>query len=244
MRKYVITNGFVLNAKPYKETSLLVDILSKEYGRISVVANGARALKSHLKSMLQLFTPLSLTISNIENPLKTLVSCELVGESHNFLPPTIFSALYINELVSVLYKVEDDSTSLFDLYSETLNLLQENENIEYTLRIFEFNFLSILGYGINIDFDCVTGKRIREHTWYLYSYEEGFSEINNEIIKKNISINKVFNGSDLLALSTGNNLSKNSLRVAKEICKYNLNILLKNRELKSRELLIDYLRYK
>ena len=109
---------FVIRAVPYKESSLIIDALSMDMGRISFVAKGARNVRSSLKSMLQLFTPIKVTLKGLNNGLKTLVECEQAGKQISFLPPTLFSALYLNELIYFLYKIEDDSTGLFSAYTE------------------------------------------------------------------------------------------------------------------------------
>ncbi|MGN1393300.1 MAG: DNA repair protein RecO [Succinivibrionaceae bacterium] len=245
MIKRIKTSCFVLKATPYKETSLIIDAISDDLGRISFIAKGARSVRSSLKSMLQLFVKLDITVSypSKNNSLRTLLDCSAKSVSYNFLPPVLFSALYVNELISCLYKVEDESKKLFELYIDLLENLSNGENEEFSLRIFEFNFLKILGYGINIYTDYRTNKRIRPYTWYLYKLNYGFTEIDESLIRTNISINNVYNGSDLIALETGINVTSASLKVAKILCKEALAQLLKNYQLKSRELYKQYISY-
>ena len=102
------TVGFVLHAVPYQENSLLVDAITADFGRISFVARGAKSKRSSLKAALQVFVPLKLTLSGTDKSLKTLVRCEVSGRQFQYLPPVLFSALYVNELLAALYKIEDN----------------------------------------------------------------------------------------------------------------------------------------
>ena len=140
---------FVIRAVPYKESSLIIDALSMDMGRISFVAKGARNLKSNLKSMLQLFTPLKVTLRGLNNGLKTLVDCSPAGKQITYLPPTLFSALYVNELVYFLYRIEDDSTGVFSAYVEALDNMLDERRVEMTLRNFELTLLEELGVGVD-----------------------------------------------------------------------------------------------
>ena len=185
---------FVIRAVPYKESSLIIDALSMDMGRISFVAKGARNVRSSLKSMLQLFTPIKVTLKGLNNGLKTLVECEQAGKQISFLPPTLFSALYLNELIYFLYKIEDDSTGLFSAYTEALNMMLDERKVEMALRNFELTMMEELGVGIDFYHESDSEKVVNPHTWYLYRLNKGFIPINSDLISSNINVDEVYRG--------------------------------------------------
>lgn len=232
---------FVLHATPYQETSLIVDALTADFGRISFVAKGARGVKNSLKSKLQLFVPLKITIFGKPGSLRTLRTCEIAGEPFNYLPPILFSALYVNELTALLYRVEDASHIIFAAYMNALSQLNAGDFPETVLREFEFDLLAELGYAINLKTEADTNRLIKPHTWYSYDPKIGFLEISLHAAEQKILANQVFNGSDILAIQSGNNYSEKTVKVAKTLCRMSIEALLNNRKLKSRELYLDYL---
>ena len=231
---------FVIRAVPYKESSLIIDALSMDMGRISFVAKGARNVRSSLKSMLQLFTPIKVTLKGLNNGLKTLVECEQAGKQISFLPPTLFSALYLNELIYFLYKIEDDSTGLFSAYTEALNMMLDERKVEMALRNFELTMMEELGVGIDFYHESDSEKVVNPHTWYLYRLNKGFIPINSDLISSNINVDEVCRGADLLNILE-RKYTPSSLRAAKRICRQNIQSLLNGRELMSRKLYLEYI---
>ena len=70
--------GFVLHSYPYKETSLIIDLFSRDHGRVALVAKGAKRPHSKLRGVLQTFQPLQLAWVG-KSEVRTLVSAEWVG---------------------------------------------------------------------------------------------------------------------------------------------------------------------
>ena len=136
--------GFVLHSYPYKETSLIVDVFTRDYGRIALVAKGAKRPLSKLRGVLQTFQPLSLSWSG-KSEIRTLISAEWVGG----LPPLEKSALlcgfYLNELLVKLVARDDPHPALFDHYVATLNQLAHQEPAPIVLRQFERALLKETG---------------------------------------------------------------------------------------------------
>lgn len=234
------TVGFVLHAVPYQENSLLVDAITADYGRVSFVARGARSKRSSLKAALQVFVPLKLTLGGMDKSLKNLVRCEVSGRQFQYVPPVLFSALYANELIAALYRIEDNSQILFAAYLDVLTHLEEGYPESWTLRQFELVLLEELGYGIDLSFDCSSGTPIMPRKWYVYQSGAGFKEILSDMIG-GISMNDAYNGADIIALRTGENLSSHAMQAMKNLIKKNLDILLDGKVLYSRELYRDYL---
>ncbi len=217
-----------------------MDAITADFGRISFVARGAKSKRSSLKAALQVFVPLKLTLSGTDKSLKTLVRCEVSGRQFQYLPPVLFSALYVNELLAALYKIEDSSQILFAAYLDALTRLEEGYPESWTLRQFELALLEELGYGIDLSSEADSGASIMPRKWYLYQTGAGFREIMPDMIGS-ISMSDAYNGADIIALRTGENLSPHAMQSMKNLIKKNLDTLLDGKVLYSRELYRDYL---
>ena len=106
--------AFVLHTRAFKETSLLVDLFTKNLGRINVVANGARKPKSPLRSVL---TPASLFAVSFsgKTELKNLNACELLNHYSLSMPVSFNSIVYVNELLIKATEKEDPHKEIFNL---------------------------------------------------------------------------------------------------------------------------------
>jgi len=141
---------FVLHTYPFKETSLVVELLTRDFGRIAAVAKGARRPRSAMRGMLQSFQPLVAAWSG-KAELKTLHSLEW-GEG--------------------LLPREDEHALLFDYYSQTLRTLALGEELPATLRRFELRMLQEMGYALPLDQD-ERGQPILPERNYYYVAEHG-----------------------------------------------------------------------
>lgn len=106
--------AFVLHSRPWSETSLMLDVFTEESGRVRLVAKGARSKRSNLKGALQPFTPLLLRYSG-RGEVKTLRSAEAVSLALPLSGITLYSGLYINELLSRVLEYETRFSELFFL---------------------------------------------------------------------------------------------------------------------------------
>jgi len=97
--------AFVLHSRPWSETSLMLDVFTEESGRVRLVAKGARSKRSTLKGALQPFTPLLLRFGG-RGEVKTLRSAEAVSLALPLSGITLYSGLYINELLSRVLEYE------------------------------------------------------------------------------------------------------------------------------------------
>ena len=114
--------GFVLHSYPYKETSLIVDMFTRDFGRIGVVAKGAKRPLSKLRGVLQTFQPLSISFSG-KSELRTLIDAEWVGGMLPLEKTALLCGFYLNELLVKLLARDDPHPKLFDHYVATLNEL-------------------------------------------------------------------------------------------------------------------------
>ena len=102
--------GFVLHSYPYKETSLIVDVFARDYGRVPVVAKGAKRPHSKLRGVLQTFQPLQLAWTG-KSEVRTLMSAEWVGGLGALEGDALLAGFYLNELLMRLVPREDPHPS-------------------------------------------------------------------------------------------------------------------------------------
>jgi len=139
--------AFILHATAWRETSLIVQVFAREQGRVALVAKGAKRPYSTLRSVLQVFEPLTLAWSGA-GEVKTLTRAELAGAY--LLPGTaLMSAWYLNELLLRLLPREDAHPLLFDAYDQALVSLARGHWAAGALRRFEWTLLQETGYGVD-----------------------------------------------------------------------------------------------
>ena len=127
---------YVLHTYPFKETSLVVELFSRDCGRIATVAKGARRPRSAMRGMLQSFQPLLGTWSG-KLELKTLHSLEWSKGLLLLQGEAMMCGFYLNELLLRLLPREDAHETLFEYYATTLHALAQGQNSATVLRRFE-----------------------------------------------------------------------------------------------------------
>ena len=164
--------GFVLHAYPYKETSLIVETFTRRFGRVGLLARGARRPRSAMRGVLIAFHPLQLTWSSSAE-LGTLMSAEWAGGQGSLAGIGLMCGFYINELLLRLLPREDAHESLFDAYGEALARLAAGAPQAAILRSFERRMLAELGYAPVLDRDAANGAAIEPDKRYAYEAERG-----------------------------------------------------------------------
>jgi DNA repair protein RecO (recombination protein O) len=164
--------GFVLHAYPYKETSLIVETFTRRFGRVGLLARGARRPRSAMRGVLLAFHPLHLTWS-ASAELGTLMSAEWAGGQASLSGIGLMCGFYINELLLRLLPRDDPHEALFDAYSKALSLLAAGDEQFSVLRGFERRMLAELGYAPVLDRDAANGAQIDAAKHYSYEAERG-----------------------------------------------------------------------
>ncbi len=164
--------GFVLHSYPYKETSLIVDLFTRDFGRIGVVAKGAKRPHSKLRGVLQTFQPLSSSWSG-RNELRTLIDAEWVGGMLPLERNALLCGFYLNELLVKLLARDDPHPALFDQYVDTLNQLAHNEPAQVVLRKFERALLKETGVAANLSRCAPSGEAVVAGVEYVVDPERG-----------------------------------------------------------------------
>jgi DNA repair protein RecO (recombination protein O) len=163
---------YVLHTRPYRETSLLVDILSSRYGRVRVTAKGVKRPKNNKSVLLQPGVRLLLAWS-LRGTLGTLMSLEDSGTRFILKGTKIISCFYLNELLIRLLHSDEPHEEIFKIYHKSLEALARGEEEQKVLRIFEKKLLQELGYGLILDHDVNTGETIDESKIYFYVIDNG-----------------------------------------------------------------------
>lgn len=164
--------AFVLHARPYRETSLLLECLTRDYGRLGVVARGVRSERAHgRRAQLEPFQPLLLDLS-LRGELATLTGVEPTGAAPWPGGDAGLAGLYLNELVVRLTARQDAQPALYAAYAATLQRLADAEPIGWTLRRFERDLLRIVGYAMSLRVDA-DGEPVRSAGHYRYVAEVG-----------------------------------------------------------------------
>jgi DNA repair protein RecO (recombination protein O) len=161
----------VLHSAPYRETSVRLEFLTRDHGRIGAIARGAKRPGSALRGLLQPFQPLLVGWSG-RGDLVTLHGAEPAGPAWLLSGKALYCGLYMNELLIRLLHRDDPHESVYDSYVMTLATLAPDD-AEATLRIFEKRLLDDLGYGLVLDHEAGGRAAIEPGRQYCYDIEQG-----------------------------------------------------------------------
>ncbi|WP_233575551.1 DNA repair protein RecO [Noviherbaspirillum saxi] len=164
--------AFVLHSYPYKETSLIVDVFSRDYGRVALVAKGAKRPHSKLRGVLQTFQPLSVGWTG-KAEIRTLTDAEWIGGLLPLEKAALLCGFYLNELLVKLLARDDPHPGLFDHYVATLNQLAHDEPAPIVLRKFERALLKETGVAGTLSMDSVSGQPVISDETYVVDPERG-----------------------------------------------------------------------
>ena len=165
--------AYILHKRPYRETSSILDVLTKDYGRVSLMARGCRGTRSKIAGNLMLFTPLVVSWQGKGN-LPYLKSIERADLKAPVLKnKSLLSAMYVNELLMYFLHKHDVQDAIFEQYHHCLYALENNNNLEIALRKFEIKLLELLGFGLNLHAEADTGELILADEMYHYYLEHG-----------------------------------------------------------------------
>ncbi len=164
--------AFVLHHYPFRETSLVIETFTRDFGRVALMARGARRPKSALRGVLLAFQPLLIGWSG-KSELKTLHKAEWQGGYLPLRGLSLICGFYLNELLLKLLARDDPHDRLFAIYQETLVALAAGGEHAAILRRFEKNLLGELGYALTLDRDAELGAPIVAQCRYAYVVERG-----------------------------------------------------------------------
>jgi DNA repair protein RecO (recombination protein O) len=164
--------AFVLHSYAWRETSLIVETLSRDFGRMALVARGAKRPTSQFRGILMPFSPLALSWSG-RSELKTLVRAEWQGGLAPLRGDGLLAAFYLNELLVRLLPRADAHPGLFCSYVQSLAALAGHDSgRDQVLRCFELDLLRDLGVAPSFQF-CGDGEPIDPRQWYRVDLQRG-----------------------------------------------------------------------
>ena len=264
---------YVLHSKPFKDTSAIVELLSRDHGRVSVIFKGVRSTKNSAKSrLLQPFQPLLASWYG-KKELKGGKSVEQADMPHMLSGKKLYSGIYLNEILLRMLHPDAPADGVFEHYQQCLSELQEEdrvksaistrteigrgtstENIEVHLRQFEWRLLDAIGYQLPCECDAQSGAPIVEDAYYRYEVNHGFmydSPVFNESLRPR---SRVFSGELLLTISKDmaayaqqrpyhDNLSRHLLPEAKRLMRLVLAPHLGEKPLESKKLFTGISKY-
>lgn len=162
--------AWVLHAYPFRETSLIIEVFTRDFGRVALLARGARRPRSALRGLLLAFQPLELGWAG-KGEVQTLMKAEWQGGQPLLSGKALFCGYYLNELLMNLLPREDAHENLFSAYGATMQRFAKGLR-EADLRSFEHALLAELGYGLTLSHD-VDGNPIEAAAFYAYQIERG-----------------------------------------------------------------------
>lgn len=220
--------GFILKQRQYRETSLIIDVFTQDWGRFSLVAKGVRKSKSKSAALLQAFIPLSISYVG-KSELKTLTHVEAFQSAVELKGLALYCGFYINELIIFFLHQHDPHPDVFFDYMTCLAQLANatGSELEAVLRVFEINLIEKIGYGLQLEFDFLNGQPINSAKKYAFDVEQGAYE----------NAQGYLSGSTLLALSAKTLHDSQVLSEAKLLMRSVIDFYLQGRLLKSRQVI-------
>ncbi|MDH3645382.1 MAG: DNA repair protein RecO [Gammaproteobacteria bacterium] len=227
-QRIVLQPAFLLHQSPYRDTSSLLELISRDHGRVGLIARGARRPKASLRAVLQPFQPLLVSWIS-RGDLGTLTGAEIVPSAITLPPPSVYSGYYMNELLVRLTRRHDAHPRLFTQYADALEGLGDEHSDTRVLRLFEKNLLEELGYGLDLT-QTVTGTAVSEDdTLYEYKLEHGVIHA-----ESGCSEAMVFSGRSLLSLADERLDDETAIQDARRLLRAVLELYLGSRPLEVR----------
>ena len=222
--------AWILHHRPFRDTSQILDVVTREHGKLALVARGSRGPRSKLAGVLRPFLPLRISWA-ARTDLGTLTGAEAAGPPTALRGDALLSAYYVNELVLHFLHRFDPQPEIFDLYSQTVGMLAEDD-VAARLRRFEIDFLGLLGYAVILDHVAGTSEPLAPGQHYEYRMEQGPVPVERSTGPL------VFRGEDLLAIGSGRLDDVAVLRAANRLMREVIAFHLGGKELRSRKVLL------
>lgn len=231
-----LTPAFILHQRPFRETSLLLDVFSEQYGRVSLIAKGVRSKKRSQSGSLQLYQPLLISWVG-RGELQTLTSFDIDEPRYILQANSALCGLYVNELMVKLLPLNIPEPELFIAYQAVLSGLQQGDSTQVELRLFEKRLLSCLGYGLVLDRDIETNQLIDMEKKYIYRPDSGLYHWYDGAKEPAIS------GRSLQHLIAERDFDLQSLLEIKQLMRTVIHFYLGGKPLQSRQLFADLQQY-
>jgi DNA repair protein RecO (recombination protein O) len=225
-RRIDLTPGYVLHHRPWRDTSRILEVLTREHGRLTLFARGVRGPHAKLAAVLQPFQPLLLSFSG-RGEAAQLTGAERAEHCAALPADCLLAAFYLNELLLKLTTRHDPLPALFDHYHGTLERLRAGAALEPVLRVFEKRLLELLGYGLDLATEALSGQAIRPQQFYHFRPSAG-------LVAAGAAHTGALRGDSLLALAAEQPAGERALEDARHLLKAALAACLEGRPLATR----------
>lgn len=227
-----LVEAYVLHGRDWRDTSRILDCVSRAHGRFSVIARGARRPTAPWRALLQPFQPLRLSWS-MRGELGNLTGAEAGAPAHRFDDggERTLAAFYLSELMLRGLAPHDPHPEVFDAYAAALAALAEGADEAIVLRRFELELLAGLGYGVRLEAEGEGGAPLDPEAWYRLDPERGLLGLG---VREPSSELGGCRGADLLALAVGEHDAAASRGPLRRALRAALDELLGGRPLRTR----------
>ncbi|MCF6264410.1 MAG: DNA repair protein RecO [Xanthomonadales bacterium] len=228
------TPGFILHSRSFRESSSIIDVYSRDYGRIGLVARGARSGKSRWRGVMQPFRQLDFSWSK-RGSLGTLTGLDIDIGWPELSGKTLYCGLYLNELLIRLSRSEDPDENLYQAYGRAIHELSALSDPRLALRRFEKQLLESLGFALPLLSEAAGGKyegsAVDAASFYTFDPHSGPSRCQTTTGRE------VFSGELLLALADNDYTNPKCLAQMRRLLQTALKLQLGGRELASQKML-------
>jgi DNA repair protein RecO (recombination protein O) len=227
--------AYVLHHRPYRDTSRILELFTRDHGRVTVFARGARAGRkaaASLVSVLQPFNRLLVSWSG-RGEAGQLTGAEFDGPVTLLAPDRLVSGFYLNELLLKLFARHDSHPDVFELYAQTLDALKTTPDALRALRLFEKRLLDAIGYGLALERDAASGAALEPGGQYQYRLEQG-----PVLVSGVAEPATIYSGAALLSLGREDLADAAACAEARRLLRAALDRCLEGRELKSRQVML------
>ncbi|NNF41264.1 MAG: DNA repair protein RecO [Woeseiaceae bacterium] len=222
--------AYVLHHRAFRDSSQILDLVTRDHGKVALVARGSRGARSRLAGVLRPFLPLSISWVS-RSDLGTLTGAEATGTPAGVSGDAMLAAFYVNELLLNFLHKHDPQPEIFAQYEQAIASLVGTSNIAACLRRFEIELLGLLGYALNLQHEAGTHAGLEPRTNYEYRVDQGPVAVSRS------EGPLVFSGASLLSMEARKFEDPEVLRAAGRMLRAVIAHHLGGKELKSRKVL-------
>ncbi|NML84803.1 DNA repair protein RecO [Polaromonas sp.] len=173
--------AYVLHRYDWSESSLILDVFTRQYGRVALVARGAKKPSSSFRPILLPMQLLHVAFGG-DAEIRSLKGAEWQGGHVMPTGDALLSGYYLNELLMRLLARDDPHPVLFDAYAATVQLLasQNSDTLQLALRAFELRLLRDIGLLPMLDTETATLRTLHADTHYVLVAEAGLRQAHDD----------------------------------------------------------------
>ena len=227
VRRVALAPGYLLHHRPWRDTSRILEVLTREHGRLTLFARGVRGANAKLAPVLQPFQLLLLSWSG-RGEAPQLTAAERAAAAGPLPQDRLLAAFYLNELLLKLTTPHDALPELFDHYHGTLEQLRGGTPLEPALRLFEKRLLEVLGYGLDLSTEARSGLPLEPGAYYDFHPGVG-------LLPARGAAASALRGHSLLSLARENLREERELEDARRVLQAALGACLEGRPLTTRQ---------